>query len=195
MLAAMQHLVSEQIALVARREPIDKTAVGLDRAKRRRVVLARRAEQLGAAAVVRGSQNHDQLGRLVRHQLMVGVRVGGRASARIDMRRDQARERRRFSHRGNAARSLGRIEVRRQLQTQLRRIFLVAQPRQRCRTVGTGQKFLAHAPLALMKCGRVEEVRTIQRRDQFVELLERNHLAEALRKRGLDILQRHLAVE
>ena len=49
MLAAMQHLVGEQIAVVARREPIDKRSVGLDRAERRRVVLARRAEQFGAA--------------------------------------------------------------------------------------------------------------------------------------------------
>ena len=46
-----------------------------------------------------------------------------------------------------------------------------------------------------MKCGRVEKVRTIQRRDQIVELLERDHLAEALRKRELDVLQRHPAVE
>ena len=131
----------------------------------------------------------------MRHQLVVRVRIGGGAAARIDMRRDQARERRRLFLRRNAAGSFGRIEERRELEPQLRRIFLVAEARQRRRTVGTREKFLAHVPLALMKRGRVEKVRTIERRDQLLELLDRDHLAEALRKRGLDILQRHPAVE
>src|SRR5208337_3885474 len=142
--------------------------------QRRRVVLARRAEQFGAGAVVRGSQDHHQLGRLVRHQLVVGVRVGGGAAARIYMRRDQARQRRGFFLRGGAAGSFGWIEERRELETQLCRVFFVAEARQRCRAVGAGKEFFAHAPLAVVKRGRVEKVRAIQRRDQFVQLVERN---------------------
>ena len=195
MLAAMQHLVSEQVAVVACCEPIDKRAVGLDRAKRRRVVLARRAEQFGAGAIVRGSKDHHQLGQFVRHQLVVRMRIGGGAPARIDMRRDQTRERRCFLRGGDPAGSFGRIEERRELEPQFRRILLVAKASQRRRTVGTREKFLAHDALALVKRRRVEKVRTIERRDQLVELLDRNHLAEALRKRELNVFQRHPAVE
>src|SRR5579862_3966006 len=111
------------------------------------------------------------------------------------MRRDQTRKRRRALVRRDAARSFGRIEKSRQLEPQLRRIFLVAKTGQRRRTVGASEKFLAHTSLTLLKCGRVEKVGAIERLDQFVELLEWNHLAEALRKRGLDILQGHPAVE
>src|SRR5208282_6020732 len=63
------------------------------------------------------------------------------------------------------------------------------------RTVGTREKFLAHASFALAKCRRVEKVCAVERRDQLVELFERDHLAEAFRKRRLDVLQRHAAVE
>ena len=96
MLVAMQQLVGEQIAVVARREPIDKCRVGFDRAERRRIILTRRAEQFGPGAVMRGAKDHDQLGQFVRLQLVVRMRIGGGASARIDMRRDQTGKRAEF---------------------------------------------------------------------------------------------------
>ena len=129
---------------------------------------------------MRGSKDHHQLGQFVRHQLVVRMCIGSGASSRIDMRRDQARERRRLLDRGDAAGSFGRIEERRELEPQLRRILLVAEAGQSRRTVGTREKFLAHDALPLVESGRVEIVRTIERRDQLFELLDRNHLTEAL---------------
>src|SRR5712692_1989294 len=93
MLAAMQPLVGKQIALVARREPVDESPIGLDRAERRRIILARRGEQLGAGAVMRRAEDYNQLRRLMRHQLIVGVGIDGRTASRIDMRRDQSGQR------------------------------------------------------------------------------------------------------
>ena len=188
----MQHLVGEEIAAVARREPIDKLAVGLHRAERRRVILARRAEQLGPGAVVRGAQDDHQLGRLVRHQLVVRMRIGGGAAARIDMRRDQAGQRRRFLAVTARAGSFGRIEERRDLEPQLRRLFLVAEPA----PAPPGGRDSREIPRA--RAARVRETPANRGSSDLSSAAISSSsfssgmiLAEALRKRGLDILQRH----
>ena len=96
MFVAMEHLVGKQIAAaracVARREPLDESAIGRHGAERGEIVLARRAEQLRARAVVRGAKDDDQLGALAPAQLVVSPRVSRGAAARIDMRRDETGE-------------------------------------------------------------------------------------------------------
>ena len=59
MFVAMEHLVRKQVpaprARVARGKPLDESAIRRHRAERSEIVLARRAEQLRAPAVVRGA--------------------------------------------------------------------------------------------------------------------------------------------
>ena len=196
MLAAMKHLVGEQIAApVARGQPVDERPVGLDRAQRRRVILARRGEQLRTGAIMRSAQNNHQLRRLMRHQLVVRMRVGGGSAARVDMRRDQTRQGGILTPLRCAAGTFGRIEKSPEFEAQLGRVAFVAHPRQSSPPLGAGDEFLAHAPRALGIGGRIEVTGAIQRRDQVFDRFDCNVLAEALDERGLDIAERRRAVE
>src|SRR5207245_879638 len=133
MLVAMEQLVGEEIAAVGARvapcEPLDEAEIGRHRTERSKVVLACRAEQLRAGAVVRSAEDDDQLRALVPAQLAVSPGVRRGAPARINMRRyeaGQASRRRRRRERGTSGR-VGALEERLDLGAQPRRLGLIAQ--------------------------------------------------------------------
>src|SRR5262249_24418969 len=135
--------------------------------------LACRAEEFRSRAVMRGTQDKHQLGRIMCHQLRVGVCICCRAPPWIDVRGDEPLKQSAGLARQRSPGSLRRIEEGTQLRTQRRRLVAVAKPGQRGWPFAKREERRSLVPLPLAERRGVQKEGTIERCYQPGQLLER----------------------